>query len=92
MKKPRTLDRGDIAPGGEADGEGGRPPPLSPSRKLMPITPTPPGLLLRSPWGGGSAWRYPLEIRAGGLNFMARVHTERGFILRPTATATVRPS
>jgi len=55
MKKPRTLDRGDIAPGGEADGEGGRPPPLSPSRKLMPITPTPPGLRPPPPPPGAGA-------------------------------------
>ncbi len=56
MKKPRTLDRGDIAPGG----------------------------------GGGSAWRYPLEIRASGLNLMVRAHALRGFHIAPNCNGNSR--
>jgi len=57
-----TLDRGGIAIGGGADGEGEHPPPLSlPIRELY--NPHPRFALLPRPPGGGSAWRYSPEIR-----------------------------
>ena len=71
---PHAVDRGDIATGGEADGEGELvPPPLSLTLQpsyFSPATPTPPApaaLLPRPlPAGGGSAWRYQGNSRTRG--------------------------
>jgi hypothetical protein len=58
MKKPRTLDRGDIAPGGEADGEGGAAPlPCLAQRSTLFISPTPPALRAPPPPRGAGAVR-----------------------------------